>query len=60
MKLELEESPEKRQRQLNDTPDLEEYEKIARADSKLSANGFTLPYIELLKQERDEAVIVID
>ena len=62
LELKLFESPEKRPRQvdLNDTPELEEYEEMARADRKLCRNGFTLPYINLLRQERDAEVIVID
>ena len=59
----VEESPEKRPRQevdLNDTPDLEEYEEMARADSKLCGNGFTLAYIQLLREEREAEVITID
>ena len=61
--VEVEESPEKRPRQevdLNDTPDLEEYEEMARADSKLCGNGFTLAYIQLLREEREAEVITID
>ena len=33
---------------MNDTPDLEEYEEMARADKKMCGNGFTLPYIRML------------
>lgn len=62
LELKLFESPEKRPRQieLNDTPELEEYEEMALADRKLCRNGFTLRYIDLLRQERDAEVIVID
>ena len=59
------ENPEKKVRQenMNDTPDFDEYEEMARADKKLCGNGFTLPYLSMLRQERDEEeaeVIVID
>merc|ERR1712177_126858 len=56
MELRLAESPEKKVRQenMNDTPDFDEYEEMARADKKLCRNGFTLPYLSMLRRERDE------